>query len=195
MISMRIFTNFHNFGIYVKRVHISPKVRLYYIKYLMWDQFSQQLWKMVTLQKCEKSILDKQVSNELAFFHSGLTFKKVIARLETIQKKCDFSVVADAHAHPRDTWVPLPHPHEERSVKEICRTIREKVRVMVEEVGVGYVCLQSWFEGGRAKISTMAPGAVTRGGRLLPSLVPMFNKNEEKGYFSQSCVVHSADIV
>ena len=91
--------------------------------------------------------------------------------------------------------MPLPHPHEERSVKEICRTIREKVRVMVEEVGVGYVFLQSWFEGGRAKISTMTPGAVTRGGRLLPSLVPMFNKNEEKGYFSQSCVVHSAVIV
>ena len=52
---------------------------------------------------------------------------------------------------------------------------------MVEEVG-GWVCfLQSWFEGGRAKISTMAPGAVTRGGRLLPNLVPMFNKNEDKG--------------
>ena len=45
--------------------------------------------------------------------------------------------------------------------------------------------------------STMAPGAVTRGGRLLPNLVPMFNKNEEKGkgYFSQSCVVRSAVIV
>ena len=41
----------------------------------------------------------------------------------------------------------------------------------------------------------MAPGAVTRGGRLLPNLVPMFNKNEEKGYFSQSCVVRSAVIV
>ena len=35
-------------------------------------------------------------------------------------------MVADAHVHPRDTRVPLPHPHEERSVKEICRTIREK---------------------------------------------------------------------
>ena len=51
------------------------------------------------------------------------------------------------------------------------------------------------FVGGRAKISTMAPGVVTRGGRLLPNLVPMFNKNEEKGYFFQSCVVRSAVIV
>ena len=66
MISMGIFTNFHNICVYVKRVHISPNVRLYYVKYLIWGQFSQQLWKMVTLQKCEKSILNKQVSNELA---------------------------------------------------------------------------------------------------------------------------------
>ena len=73
---------------------------------------------------------------------------------------------------------------------------------MVEKVGrgggggaLGMYFLQSWFEGGRSKISTMAPGAVTRGGRLLPNLVPIFNKNEEKGYFSQSCVVRSAVIV
>ena len=59
----------------------------------------------------------------------------------------------------------------------------------------GYVFLQSWFQGGRAKISTMAPGAVTRGGRLLPNLVPMFNKNEEEGYFSQSCIVRNSVIV
>ena len=71
----------------------------------------------------------------MIFSQNGLTFKKVIARLETTQKKSDFSVVADAHAHPRDTRVSLPNPHGERN------------------------------------------------------LVPMFNKNEEKGYFSQSCVV------
>ena len=29
----------------------------------------------------------------------------------------------------------------------------------------------------------------------LLNLVPMFNKNEEKGYFSQSCIVRSAVIV
>ena len=39
------------------------------------------------------------------------------------------------------------------------------------------------------------PRGLTRGGRLLPNLVPMFNKNEEKGYFSQSCLVRSAIIV
>ena len=63
--------------------------------------------------------------------------------------------------------------------------------------GAGYVLLQSWFEVADLNFSTMAPGAVTRGGRLLPNLVPMFNKNEEKGkgYFSQSCVVRSAVIV
>ena len=143
MISMGIFTNFHNICIYIKRVHISPKVRLYYVKYLIWDQFSQQLWKMVTLQKCEKSLLNKQVSNELAsqivIFPQWSDIQKGYSKTRDYSEKSDFSVVADAHAHPRDTRVPLPHPYEERSVKEICRTIREKVRVMVEEVG-GWVC-------------------------------------------------------
>ena len=130
MISMGIFTNFHNICVYVKRAHISPKVRLYYVKYLIWDQFSQQLSKMVTLQKCEKSILNKQVSNELAsqmvIFSQWSDSPKGYSKTRDYLEKSDFSVVADAHAHPRDTRVPLPHPHEERSVKEICRTIREK---------------------------------------------------------------------
>ena len=98
---------------------------------------------MVTLQKCEKSILNKQVSNELASqivnFPQWSDIQKGYSKTRDYSEKSDFSVVADAHAHPRDTRVPLPHPHEERSVKEICRTIREKVRVMVEEVGAGYV--------------------------------------------------------
>ena len=139
------FTNFHNICIYIKRVHISPKIRLYYVKYLIWDQFSQQLWKMITLQKCERStcILNKKVSNELAsqivIFPQWSDIQKGYSKTRDYSQKSDFSVVADAHAHPRDTRVPLPHPHEERSVKEICWTIREKVRVMVEEVG-GWVC-------------------------------------------------------
>ena len=94
---------------------------------------------MVTLQKYEKSILNKQFSNELAsqmvFFSQWSDIKKGYSKTRDYSEKGDFSVVADAHAHPRDTRVPLPHPHEERSVIEICRTIREKVRVMVEEVG------------------------------------------------------------
>ena len=98
---------------------------------------------MVTLQKCEKSILNKQVSNELAsqivIFPQWSDIQKGYSKTRDYSEKSDFSVVADAHAHPRDTRVPLPHPYEERSVKEICRTIREKVRVMVEEVG-GWVC-------------------------------------------------------
>ena len=76
---------------------------------------------------------------------------------------------------------PFPTLTWNGQLKKYAELFEKKVRVMVEEVG-GWVCfLQSWFEGGRAKISTMAPGAVTRGGRLLPNLVPMFNKNEEKG--------------
>ena len=112
--------------------------------------------------KMWKSILNKQVSNELVsqivIFSQWSDIQKGYSKTRDYSEKSDFSAVADAHAHPRDTRVPLPHPHEERSVKEICQTIREKVRVMVEEVG-GWVCfLQSWFECNRAKISTMAPG-------------------------------------
>ena len=98
-----------------------------------------------SLQKCEKStcILNKQVSNELAsqivIFPQWSDIQKGYSKTRDYSQKSDFSVVADAHAHPRDTRVPLPHPHEERSVKKICWTIREKVRVMVEEVG-GWVC-------------------------------------------------------
>ena len=81
---------------------------------------------MVTLQKCEKSILNKQVSNELAsqmvFFSQGSAIQKGYSKTRDYSEKSDFSVVA----HPRDTRVPLPHPHEERSGKEICQTIREK---------------------------------------------------------------------
>ena len=85
---------------------------------------------MVTLQKCEKSILNKQVSNELAsqmvIFSQWSDIQKGHSKTRGYSEKSDFSVVADAHAHPRDTRLPLPHPHVERSVKEICRTIREK---------------------------------------------------------------------
>ena len=83
---------------------------------------------MVTLQKCEKSILNKQVSNELAsqmvfFFSQWSDIQKGYSKTRDYsEKKSDFSVVA----HPRDTRVPLPHPHEEQSVKKICQTIREK---------------------------------------------------------------------
>ena len=197
MISMGIFTNFHNICIYIKRVHISPKVRLYYVKYLIWDQFSQQLWKMVTLQKCEKSILNKQVSNELAsqivIFPQWSDIQKGYSKTRDYSEKSDFSVVADAHAHPRDTRVPLPHPHEERSVKEICRTIREKVRVMVEEVGAGYVFLQSWFECDRAKISTMAPGLWPGEDACYPISYRCLTKT--KRILFSEFVVHSAVIV
>ena len=85
---------------------------------------------MVTLQKCEKSILNKQVSNELAsqmvIFSQWSDIQKGYSKTRDYLEKSDFSVVTDAYAHPRDTRVPLPHLHEERSVKEICRTIREK---------------------------------------------------------------------
>ena len=149
MISIGIFTNFHNICVYVKRARISPKVRLYYVKYLIWDQFSQQLWKMVTLQKCEKSILNKQVSNELAsqmvFFSQWSDIQKGYSKTRDYLEKSDFSVVADAHDHPRDTRVPLPHPQEERSVKEICRTIREKS----QGDGWGGVCVCVFKGGGR----------------------------------------------
>ena len=82
---------------------------------------------MVTLQKCEKSILNKQVSNELAsqmvFFSQWSDIQKRYSKTRDYsEKKSDFLVVA----HPRDTRVSLPHPHEERSVKETCQTIREE---------------------------------------------------------------------
>ena len=108
---------------------------------------------------------------------------------------------------------PFPTFTRNGQLKKYAELFEKKVRVMVEEVrvcvcgggggggggGAEYVLLQSWFEDGRSKFFNHgpAPGAVTRGGRLLPNLVPMFNKNEEKGkgYFSQSCVVRSAVIV
>ena len=174
MISVAIFTNCHNICVYVKRARISPKVRLYYVKYLIWDQFSQQFLKMVTLQKCEKSILNKQVSNDFAsqmvIFWQWSDIQKGYSKTRDYLEKSDFSVVADAHAHARDTRVALPHPHEERSVKEICRTIREKsqgdgwggVCVCLFEGGVGgragCVFLQSWFEDGRSKFQPWPPG-------------------------------------
>ena len=94
--------------------------------------------------------------------------------------------LADAHANPRDTL-----PHEERSVKEICRTIREKVRVMVEEVR-GWVCFsyRVTLRVAELKFQPWLPG-----GRLIPNLLPTFTKIKEKGYFSQSCVMRSAVIV
>ena len=115
------------------------------------------------------------------FFHSGLTFKKVIARLEATQKKVIFQWLRTHMLTQEIPECPFPTLPWNGQLKKYAELFEKKVRVMVEEVG-GWVCfLQSWFEGGRAKISTMAPGAVTRGGRLLPNLVPMFNKNEEKG--------------
>ena len=96
------------------------------------------------LQKCEKSILNKQVSNELAsqmvIFSQWSDIQKGYSKTRDYLEKSDFSVVADAHAHPRDTRVPLPHPHEERSVnqlKKYAELFEKKVRVMVEEVCVG----------------------------------------------------------
>ena len=90
---------------------------------------------------------------------------------------------------------PFPTLRRNGQLKKYAELFEKKSGWWLRRWGAGYVFLQSWFEGGRAKISTMPPGAVTREGRLLPSLVPMFNKNEEKGYFSQSCVGHSAVIV
>ena len=60
------------------------------------------------------------------FFPQWSDIQKGYSKTRGYSEKSDFSVVADAHAHPRDTRVPLPHPHVERSVKEICRTIRKK---------------------------------------------------------------------
>ena len=94
---------------------------------------------MVTLQKCEKSILNKQVSNELAsqmvIFSQWSDIQKGYSKTRDYLEKSDFSVVTDAHAHPRDTRVPLPHLHEERS-KKYAELFEKKVRVMIEEVCV-----------------------------------------------------------
>ena len=105
--------------------------------------FHNSFRKCSLCKNVKKSILNKQVSNKLAsqmvFFSQWSDIQKGYSKTRDYSVKNDFSVVADAHAHPRDTQGPFLHPHEERSVKEICRTIREKVRVMVEEVG-GWVC-------------------------------------------------------
>ena len=152
MISMGIFTNCHNICIYIKRVHISPKVRLYYVKYLIWDQFSQQFWKMVTLQKCEKSLLNKQVSNELAsqivIFPQWPDIQKGYSKTRDYSEKSDFSVVADAHAHLTRNG----------QLKKYAELFEKKSGWWLRRWGAGYVFLQSWFECDRAKISTMAPG-------------------------------------
>ena len=158
------FTNFHNICIYIKRVHISPKVRLYYVKYLIWDQFSQQLWKMITPQKCEKStcILNKQVSNELAsqivIFPQWSDIQKGYSKTRDYSQKSDFSVVADAHAHRRDTRVPLPTLTRNGQLKKYAELFEKKSGWWLRRWGAGYVFLQSWFECDRAKISIMAPG-------------------------------------
>ena len=97
----------------------------------------------------------------MVIFSQWPDIHKGYSKTRAYSEKGDCSVVADAHAHLRNIRVPLPLPHEERSVKETCRTIRKTVRMMVEEVGggaEGYVFIQSWFEGGRAKHSTMASG-------------------------------------
>ena len=104
------------------------------------------------------------------FFHIGLTFKKVIARLETTQKEKWFFSGSSPKSYPSAPFRTLTRNGQ---LKEYAKLFEKKVRVMVEEVGggsgggLGMFFLQSWFEGGRSKISTVAPGAVTRGGRLL----------------------------
>ena len=101
---------------------------------------------------------------------------------------------------------PFPTFTRNGQLKKYAELFEKKVRVMVEEVrvcvcggggGLGMFFSRVSLRMADLNFSTMAPGAVTRGGRLLPNLVPMFNKNEEKGkgYFSQSCVVRSAVIV
>ena len=78
----------------------------------------------------------------MVIFSKWSDIQKGYSKTRDYLEKSDFSVVADAHAHPRDTRVPLPHPHEERSVKEICRTIREKSQ------GDGWEGVCVWGGGG-----------------------------------------------
>ena len=75
---------------------------------------------------------------------------------------------------------PFPILTRNGQLKKYAELFEKKSGWWLRRWGAGYVFLQSWFECDRAKISTMAPGLWPgEDGRLLPNLVPMFNKNEE----------------
>ena len=105
--------------------------------------FHNSFGKWSLCRNVKKSILNKQVSNELAsqmvIFSQWSDIQKGYSKTRDYSEKGDFSVVVDAHAHPRDTRVPLPHSHEEGQLKKYAELSEKKIRVMVEEVE-GWVC-------------------------------------------------------
>ena len=97
----------------------------------------------------KKSILNKQVSNELAsqmvFFSQWFDIQKGYSKTRDYLEKSDFSVVADAHAHPSmRPECPFPTLTRNGQLKKYAELFEKKVRVMVEEVwgggGGGWVC-------------------------------------------------------
>ena len=51
-------------------------------------------------------------TDDCFFFSQWSDIQKGYSKTRDYSEQCDFAVVADAHAHPRDTWVPRPLPHE-----------------------------------------------------------------------------------
>ena len=75
----------------------------------------------------------------MVIFSQWSDIQKGYSKTRDYSEKGDFSVVADAHAYPRDTRVLLPHPHENGHLKKYAELSEKKVRVMIEEVE-SWVC-------------------------------------------------------
>ena len=102
----------------------------------------------------------------MVIFSQWFDIQKGYSKTRDYLEKSDFSVIADAHAHPsmRPEY-PFPTLTRNGQLKKYAELFEKKVRVMVEEVcvgggerGAGYVFLQSRFEDGRSKFQPWPPG-------------------------------------
>ena len=79
----------------------------------------------------------------MVIFSQWSDIQKGYSKTRDYLEKSDFSVVADAHAHQRDTRVPFPTLTRNGQLKIYAELFEKKVRVMVEEV-----CVCGWGGAG-----------------------------------------------